>query len=184
MNIKAFVSFFSELLCIDDFNIKFKKNENCFDLDGNPVESFDFPRNEISLAYPEINIICINLDCAQGLVVIKAIAHEARHLFQYQAIYNSILREKTTGDVDQWESDFEAYRNGDYSNKIKSCELDAMAFADLIIESLFGLKAEETTDLKRLKIEIQQKNIDKAMNDDIKHFRIFVIQLNLINNII
>lgn len=167
MNINCLITFFSQLLHIDEFDIVFKKNGKCFDLDNNIIENFDFLKNEIALAIPEINTIRINLDIAQGPIVIEAIAHEARHLFQYKAMQDPAIRVLTEGNVDQWKIDFDSYRNIDCSTKIKSCELDAIAFADLIVEELLGKKVMYTNDLKRMKKEIKKEDIKNAMNEDV-----------------
>lgn len=167
MNIESFCYFFSQLLGIDVFDVVFKKSGKCFDLNNNVIEDFDFQKNEIALAIPEINTIRINLDIAQGPIIIEAMAHEARHLFQYKAMQDPIVRERTEGDIDQWKKDFDSYRNVDCSTNIKSCELDAIAFADLIAEELLGKKVMYTNDLKRMKKEIKKEDIKNAMNEDV-----------------
>lgn len=158
MEIRNYISVVCALLEIEDFDVVFKRSERCFDLDRQTVDSFSFRQGEASTALPELNVVRVNLDIVQGEMIYIALAHEARHLFQFQAISNPVLRENTNGDVDLWEKEFEDCRNGIYSRSY-SCEKDARIFAEIIAEILFGYKVDETEDYKRIKNEIDKKYV-------------------------
>lgn len=157
MNIGNYISFLCTLLGIDSFKVVFKRSERCFDLDGQSVEPFYFRLGEASVALPELNLVRVNLDIVQGGMIYLALAHEARHLFQYRKALSPMDE-----NAEQWRKDFEEYRNGIYG--MKECELDAMTFADYIGNKLFGMYVDDSERIEKMKNEISDEDIWKSLH--------------------
>lgn len=161
--LKNFVKKILSLLNLKNIKIHAQESGNYFDLiTGDKVKNIKLNEGASATSYPYQKLICINLDYytgdREGLEYF-VLAHELRHMYQVEAIQFGWESEEL---LDLWKQNLECYEGSNhigYENQ--PIELDANAFAELIILELFGRVVEVNCDFQKL--EENMKRISKDL---------------------
>ena len=141
MNTKyeSYINFICDLLTILPVKVHFKEKNHYFDQHGKKVKPFDLKESAGATTITQKATIYIDLNKYKDGLEYIALAHEIRHIFQYQVLYEDAeLREDVLDDITSWKCNFEHYMdstNPEYVNQ--PLEMDANAFAWAISRIIF-----------------------------------------------
>lgn len=159
MNKIRFVNFLCDLLAINTPDIYFFKNEKLISINGQSTDKFlGIKKEAAATSYPEENTIIINLDVVKNYFIYVVLAHEIRHIYQYQATLNPSWGEPM---ANVWGKELSSYSASDvegYENQ--NIEIDANAFSKIIFNIVFKKDFEVKCDQKKL-----QKRINELLQD-------------------
>lgn len=156
--IKKFVNFLCDLMVIDQPNIYIVDKGGFKDIDGVSTESFELKDSSAATTIVEENKIYIDMNVIDKAMLYTILAHELRHIYQYQSIMHPSWEEPM---AETWKEEILNYNGSDiegYENQ--SIEIDANAFSKLIINVVFKKDFEVNCDQELLK-----KRIQELMND-------------------
>lgn len=155
---KKYILFLCDLLVINQPRIFIKENGKFKDIDDQLAKPFTLKGSAASTTIVEKNEIYIDMDVIDKAMLYPIIAHELRHIYQYQAVMHPSWGETM---AETWREEILNYNGSDvegYENQ--SIEIDANAFSKLIINVVFKKDFEVNCDQKLLK-----KRIQELMND-------------------
>lgn len=161
ISLKNFFEKLLLLLNLKNINVHVQKEGKCFDLiSGNTIKKIKLNKGASATSYPYQNLICINLDDytneKKGLEYF-VLAHELRHIYQIEAIKNEWEDKEI---LDLWKQNLECYKSAKHDGyENQPIELDANAFAEIIILELFGKPVSVNCDFKKL-----QENMIRIYN--------------------
>lgn len=176
MNLKQYIDFLCDLLAIDIPKVQIHQNNKYMDIDGNICNHFTLKKTSIATAYPTENLICIDMDRANNDLIYAIIAHELRHIYQYQAVQNPSWKEELSS---VWELEFATYEDSshdDYENQ--SIEIDAWAFSKLIFNFIFRKDFTVHCNRNALDIRLQELTIDFPRDDIIDSYEFCIGEFN------
>lgn len=141
LNYTNFVHFVCDLLVIDEPNIIFLKGDKVYNQRYQPtICNFPLKESAAATSFPRSRTIVVDLDKHSDDLEYVTIAHEIRHLFQYEAVNAPDPDEYDEKKViRQWKKDLRSYKDSsvaDYENQ--AIEVDATAFAYYIIKLVFN----------------------------------------------
>ena len=139
--IKKFVNFLCDLMVIDQPNIYIVDKGGFKDIDGVSTESFELKDSSAATTIVEENKIYIDMNVIDKAMIYTILAHELRHIYQYQSIMHPSWEEPM---AETWKEEI----------------LNANAFSKLIINVVFKKDFEVNCDQELLK-----KRIQELMND-------------------
>lgn len=135
-----YINFICDLLTIRPVKVHFREKNHYFDQHGKKVKPFDLKESAGATTIVQKATVYMDLNKYQDGFEYVALAHEIRHIFQYQALYEDYdLREDVLDDIAAWKRNFEHYMdstNPEYVNQ--PLEMDANAFAWAISRIIFG----------------------------------------------
>lgn len=122
-----FVEFLSYLLAVDTPDVTA------------PDERHPLPSTAGARSYVEDNVIVINPELNRDGLQYIALAHEMRHIYQYQVVQNNLTELESKATIREWRRGFKNYRDstsGHYEDQI--LEIDATAFTYYLMRVLFN----------------------------------------------
>lgn len=158
MEIKKYILFLCDLLVIDQPRIFIKENGKFKDIDDQSAKPFTLKGSAAATTIVEENEIYIDMDVINKSMLYPILAHELRHIYQYQSVMHPSWVEPM---AETWKEEIMHYNASNikgYENQ--SIEIDANAFSKLIINVVFKKDFEVNCDQKLLK-----KRIQELMND-------------------
>lgn len=153
MELKDYFEFLCDLLAINNPKVHLHNKGVFFDIKGHKCKPFKLKETSIATSYPQKNLICIDLDRVDSILIYAILAHEVRHIYQYQAIQNPSWGEPMAS---VWELEFAEYQGSDvkdYENQ--SSEIDALAFSKLIFNFIFRKDFEVNCNQELLQSRLQ-----------------------------
>lgn len=167
MNRINFVRFICDLLVIDQPKIYFLKEGKLTTLHGRPSnELFKIKPEAAATTYPEENIIIINSGVVKDTYVYIVLAHELRHIYQYQAAKNPSWGEPM---ANTWKKEISHYSASNISGyESQNVEIDATAFSKLICNIVLKKDFETNCDQKKLQKRINQLKQDYTLEEIIE----------------
>lgn len=158
METKKYILFLCDLLVIDQPRIFIKENGKFKDIDDQPAEPFTLKGSAAATTIVEKNEIYIDMNVINKSMLYPILAHELRHIYQYQSVMHPSWGEPM---AETWKEEIMHYNASNikgYENQ--SIEIDANAFSKLIINVVYKKDFEVNCDQKLLK-----KRIQELMND-------------------
>lgn len=150
METKEYIYFLCDLLTIDIPDIRIKE-------DG-----------AMATSYPKENRICINKDSFHDGLEYIVIAHEMRHIYQWVAVQEKLEPKRI---IKLWEDNFEHYLDSSHTGyENQPLEIDANAFAYIIIKTLFNREITVRCDAKRLNKRIRELLLDFSREEIIESY--------------
>lgn len=168
METKEYIYFLCDLLTIDFPNVHIKENGKYINLHGDEIPPFPAKDTAMATAYPKENKILVNMDAFHDGLEYIVIAHEMRHIYQWAAVQEKLESKRI---IKLWEDNFKHYldsSNDGYENQ--PLEIDANAFAYIIIKTLFDREITVRCDAKRLNKRIKELLIDFSREEIIESY--------------
>lgn len=172
-----FVNFLCDLLVINTPDIYFFKDGELTSINGCPIDKFlRIKKEAAATSYPEENTIIINLDIVKDYFVYIVLAHEIRHIYQYQATLNPSWEEPM---AEVWKKEMSNYSASDvpgYENQ--DIEIDATAFSKIILNLLFKKDFDTNCDKEKLQNRINELLDDFSVAEFIESYEYNISAFN------
>ena len=163
LDFDTYIDFLCDLLTIDKPTILYEQ-----------TETFTMPKTAGMRSFPTENTILVNLSVYKDGLEYVAIAHEIRHIYQFQVVSQFLTDLESKSTIREWRNGFKNDKDSTHEHyENQSLEVDANAFAWYITKILTGREIAVNCDRHALARRIRQIASDMPADEILEVYSYF-----------